>query len=101
MVDEKFIEDFHALWDNYPGCVRLITSKRMVIAINEIAASRGYIVGKPCSQQGDPKSHGGFCKLNEAIQAKQTVERTGADGKIRYWIPVKGHDDLFVHVTVG
>jgi hypothetical protein len=101
VVDEKIIEAFHTMWDNFPGAVRLISKNRIVLAANEIALSRGYEVGKTCVTVGDPKQHMKFCRLNEAFVTKKTTEIAGTDGKVRYWIPVNGCEDIVVHVTVG
>lgn len=40
-------------------------------------------------------------KINEAVASKITTEATGPDGKVRYWIAVKGCEDVVVHITVG
>lgn len=99
MVDEKIIEAFYMMWDSFPGPVRLIHKNHTVLAANEIARKVGFDIGTTCFKVGSPESHRD-CKANLALSTKigQTVK--SAEGKIRYWLPVKNCDDIYVHVTM-
>ncbi|GFZ30217.1 hypothetical protein CSC2_07430 [Clostridium zeae] len=99
MVDEKIIEAFHMMWDNFPGSVRLIHKNRTVLAVNEIARQNGFEVGVMCIKIGSPEIHRG-CKANVALSTKKAqIGKLGED-RIRYWIPVTGYDDIYIHFSI-
>ena len=99
MVDEKIIEAFHMMWDNFPGSVRLIHKNRTVLAVNEIARSMGFEVGVACIKIGPPESHKD-CKANLALSTKAGQVLKSGEGKFRYWLPVKDCDEVYVHLTI-
>lgn len=99
MADDKIIEAFHMMWDSFPGSVRLIHKNHTVLAVNEIAREAGFDVGVICSRVGAPELHRG-CKANLVISTKKAQSTKSGDGKIRYWIPVKDCDDVYVHFTI-
>ncbi|MGY0371964.1 hypothetical protein [Clostridium sp. JNZ J1-5] len=99
MVDKKIIEAFYMMWDSFPGPARLIHKNRTVLAANEIARNMGFEVGTQCFKIGVPESHKG-CKANEALITKKGQVVKSEEGKIRYWLPVKYCDDVYVHITL-
>lgn len=99
MVDKKVIEAFHIMWDSFPGSVRLIHKNHTVLAANEIASKAGFDVETLCFKVGTPESHRG-CKANLALSTKTGQAVRSSDGKIRYWLPVKDCNDVYVHVTL-
>jgi hypothetical protein len=99
MVDEKIIEAFYMMWDNFPGIVRLIHKNRTVLAANEVARSKGFEVGVQCNKVGTPEDHKG-CRAHLALSTKTGQAVKSGEGKVRYWLPVKGSDEVYVHFTV-
>lgn len=99
MVDEKIIEAFYMMWGSFPGAVRLIHKNHTVLAANEVACKSGFGVGAICSKVGSPESHRG-CKAKLALSTKKAQAQKSGEGKIKYWIPVKDCDDVYVHFTV-
>ena len=87
------------MWDKFPGSVRLIHKNRIVLAVNETACSMGFEVGTTCIKIGAPESHK-ECKANVALSTKKAQLVKSGEEKIRYWIPVKGCDDIYVHPTI-
>lgn len=99
MIDQKVIEAFHMMWDSFPGPVRLIHKNRTVIAVNETALNMGMKTEVSCFSIGDPESHKG-CKANEALSLnKAQILHVGSE-KIKYWLPVKGCADVYVHYSI-
>ena len=99
MVDEKIIEAFYMMWDSFPGSVRLIHTNHTVLAANEIARKAGFDIDAICFKVGIPESHRG-CKANLALSTKTGQAVKSSDGKIRYWLPVKDCDEVYVHFTL-
>lgn len=99
MVNEKVIEAFHMMWDSFPGAVRLIHKNRTILAANELARKLGFEEGVVCIKVGAPEAHKG-CKANAALATKTAQTATSGGGKIRYWLPVKDCDDVYVHFTI-
>jgi len=99
MVDQKVIDAFHMMWGSFPAPVRLIHKKRNVLAVNEIAKSKGMEVGVPCFSIGNPESHKS-CKANEALSSDHGQRMNVEQGKIKFWSPVRDCPDVFVHFTI-
>ncbi|AJQ26175.1 hypothetical protein [Pelosinus fermentans] len=99
MVDEKIIEAFYMMWDSFPGSVRLIHKNHTVLAVNEIARNVGFDIGTICFKVGTPESHKG-CKANLALSTKSGQAVKSLEGKIRYWLPIKDCDDVYVHFSL-
>ncbi|EKQ54387.1 MULTISPECIES: hypothetical protein [unclassified Clostridium] len=99
MVDEKIIEAFYMMWDSFPGNARLIHKNRTVLAANKIARKSGFEIGTLCSKVGAPELHKD-CKANKVLSTKNGQAVKSAEGKIRYWLPVKDCDDVYVHITL-
>ena len=95
----QVIDEFHRMWDAFPGPARLITRKRIVLAVNQPARDGGFYEGCVCAQVRSPKTHAG-CKLAKMFEAEAAqVQRFGED-KIKGWMPVGGYPDLCVHYAV-
>ncbi len=99
MVDSTVIDAFHMMWGNFPEPVRLIHKDRRVLAVNEIAASRGMEVGVYCYSVGNPELHK-VCGANEALVSKKGQRINAPDGRIRFWSPVSNCPDVFVHFVI-
>ena len=100
MTDETLIENFHAFWNNYPYMVRLIRKDRVVLAVNKASASAGFATGELCSAAGPKEAHAG-CLSNLALKEKVGKHQLTADGsRLKFWIPVEGREDVFVHFSV-
>jgi hypothetical protein len=67
MVDEKLIESFHLMWDNYPETVILIYEDRTIFATNKADEKAGRQVGVKCYSTTAHEIHKG-CKANEAVK---------------------------------
>ena len=100
MTDEMLIESFHAFWNNYPYMVRLIRRDRIVLAVNRACADAGLEAGVLCSAIGPKEAHAG-CLFNLALKEKIGKHQLMADGsRLKFWIPVEGREDAFVHFSV-
>lgn len=99
MIDEKIIEAFHMMWDSFPAPVRLIHKNKTVLAVNETAHNMGMKTEVPCFAIGAPEAHKG-CKANEAISTNTAQILNVGSEKIKYWLPVKGCPDVYVHYTI-
>ncbi|MDL2233541.1 hypothetical protein LJC63_08210 [Ruminococcaceae bacterium OttesenSCG-928-L11] len=99
-VDATIIAAFHAMWDSFPTRARLIQKDRTVLAVNKAAAAQGNQVGVRCVEEPPKEGHAG-CLANQALR-----ERTACYGltnnkkRLRFWIPVEGCDDVFVHFSI-
>lgn len=97
---DKAIESFHMLWNSFPIRARLIQKDRTVIAVNRAAEAEGMTTGVRCIDTPPKESHAG-CLANSALSehcGKCAMNRAG--DRLRFWIPVEGFDDLFVHFSV-
>jgi len=99
MVDSKVIDAFHMMWGSFPEPVRLIHKDRKVLAVNEIAASRGMEVGVSCFSVGNPELHK-VCGANEALASNKGQRMNAPDGRIRFWSPVRNCPDVFIHFII-
>ena len=50
MDEQKVIESFHMMWDNFPEPVMLIKKSRQIYAVNKKAASLGLSEASPCTR---------------------------------------------------
>jgi hypothetical protein len=97
MVDSKVIEAFDMMWGSFPVPVRLIHKNKTVIAVNDAARDRGFKPGVHCFEVGTPEQHKA-CKAPEALSTNKAVQAVNAEkDTIRYWLPVKGYADVYVH----
>ncbi len=97
---DNIIESFHLLWDAFPERVRLIKKDRTVVASNPAAINEGFITGLRCIDTPPKEAHAG-CLGNKALIDKIAQHALSVDGKrMRFWIPVTGSDDLFVHFSI-
>lgn len=100
MIDIEVIDAFHMMWGTFPAPVRLIHKSRKVLAVNEIAQSIGMETDVHCYSVGDPESHKG-CKANEALSTSEGQRMDVDSGtKIKFWSPVRGCSDVFVHFSI-
>lgn len=98
-TEEELIEAFHMLWDNFPGPVRLINRNHMVVAANPLAMEKGFVVGCCCARVGEPSSHKG-CKAADMIKTGCAKQDRPDSDRIRGWIPLLDHTELYVHYTM-
>lgn len=99
-ADRRIIEAFHTLWDTFPERVRLIRKDRTVLAVNKAAQALGMKTGVRCVDQPPVEGHIG-CLANASLKdgaGKYGVTPNGA--RLRFWIPVSGRDDLYVHFSI-
>lgn len=97
--NDEIILAFHKMWDGFPGIARLINSRHIVLASNKIAEEKGFTEGIICARVGSPESHKGcMASLTLKTQTAQIDKRLG--DRIRGWLPLQGHDDIFVHFTL-
>jgi len=99
MVDSAVIEAFHMMWGSFPEAVRLIHKDRKVLAVNEVAASKGMEVGVSCFSFGLPEFHKS-CGANEALASDKGQRMIAPDGRVRFWSPVRNCPDVFVHFVI-
>lgn len=103
MDEQKVIESFHMMWDNFPDPVMLIKKSRDIYAVNKKAASLGLTTGIKCSSIGAPEKHKG-CLCNQAADNKEAAYKAyeGSFGKAYgFWIPVAGAEEYIIHFGVG
>lgn len=93
------IEQFHRMWDAFPGMARLIGADHRIVAANEAARAKGFVEDAVCARVGTPVSHRG-CLMQEMLADGQgRIDRPAPD-RIRGWLPVCGRPELFVHFTL-
>jgi len=98
MANEKLIEAFHLMWDNFPEAVRLTYKDRTIIVNNKASENTEWQVGIKCSSVPPLERHK-FCKANETMKnCIPTYEKIGE--MISYWIPIDGYADYFIHFAV-
>ena len=96
MEDQKMIEMFHAMYDNFPTRARLIRKNREVLAVNKIAEAEGLRAGVRCVDQPPPEAHR-FCRANQALKEHRGKFYFAEDGTVMFWAPLEGCDDVYVH----
>lgn len=99
MEQQELINEFHRLWDSFPGMVRLIDRHHKVIAANEAARRKGFVEGSCCSRIGPVCSHKGCKSRNALLERKAFVDRPNPD-TIRGWMPITDINDMFIHFTI-
>lgn len=60
----------------------------------------GFDVGVECFRVGGPEAHMG-CKANRALSTQKGQGDKSEEGRIRYWLPVKECEDVYVHITIN
>lgn len=93
------IEEFHKMWDAFPGPVRLIDQQHTILAANPLAIEKGFIAGICCAKVGEPSSHKG-CKSAALMKTGCAQTDRPASDRIRGWVPVKDHPNIYVHYTL-
>lgn len=99
MGQKEIVEEFHRLWDNFPGMARLINKQHIVIAANEIACQKGFVEGCCCAKIGLRESHNG-CKAISTLQERKAFIDSPNSYTIRGWMPIVGVEDMFIHFTL-
>ncbi len=100
MVDEeKAVEMFHALWDNFPSRARLIHKSRRVLAVNKAAAAEGLSAGARCSDLPPKEAHR-KCQANQALAEHSGRLFFAENGAVIFWAPLEGFADLYVHGSI-
>ena len=100
--EEKLVQAFHMMWDNYPEAVRLIHRSFRVVAGNPVYMKMGGQTGGKCNV-GDPALHRG-CQAIACLRARETrciTSRKDDVDWVTYWIPVEGTEDYSIHFTTG
>lgn len=101
MVDQGIIDSFHMMWDNFPVKARLIQKDRTVVAVNKIAAQTGFEVGVKCIDTPPVEAHRG-CLANKSLADREGKMALTPNGeRLRFWVPVEGSEDLFVHFSIS
>ena len=93
MDEQKIIEAFHMMWDNFPEPVMLIQQNRQIYAVNRKAEELGINDAMKCTSIGTPEQHRKrtTCRIYEGMQGQ-------AYG---YWMPVAGAEEYILHFGVG
>lgn len=100
MTIDAIIESFHALWGNFPERARLIRKDRTVLAVNKAAEAEGLLAGVRCIDAPPRASHAG-CLGNQSLKDGCGQCNLSVNGKrMRYWVPVEGCEDVFVHFSI-
>ena len=103
MDEQKIIEAFHMMWDNFPEPVMLIQQNRQIYAVNRKAEELGINDAMKCTSIGTPEQHRS-CLCNLAVKEKRTTCRIyeGMQGQAYgYWMPVAGAEEYILHFGVG
>lgn len=101
MVNPQIVAGFHTMWDTFPERARLIRKDRTVLAVNKAAAEQGMQTGVRCVDTPPKEAHAG-CLANLALKEHQAKYQLTVDRKrLRFWIPVDGCDDLYVHFSIS
>jgi hypothetical protein len=101
-IDQEVLDAFSMMWGLYPAPVLLIHADRDIIACNRAAQEAGVPVGIKCHSMYPSDVPCPGCRANAALKKGEAIRR-GAYVAAReqfldsYWIPVMGHDDLYVH----
>lgn len=98
LVDE-LMNAFYLMWENFPGTARLIRKDRTILASNAYAKKVGFVPEVKCVSVGSPEIHKG-CRVNEMFRTGHYQVVKSENGMLRYWLPVPGRDDVYVHVTI-
>jgi hypothetical protein len=98
---QEVIDAFHLMWDNFPDPVSLVHKSREVAAVNKAHYLEPGVI---CARTGREGSHAG-CRANEALKSGKAIvcpNHSEAEDKerITYWIPLDGHSDYYVHLSV-
>ena len=106
MVPDHVLSAFNMMWDLFPEPVMLLHRNRAILATNSLARGMGVPLGIKCHQL-NPEAGGDHCqacKANAALNSGKAVVETSeqAGRPIQgYWVPVQGHEDLYLHFGIG
>ena len=98
---QEALDAFHLMWDNFPDPVSLVHRSREVAAVNKAHYMEPGVI---CARTGCDGPHGG-CRANGALKSGKAAvwphhSKTEDKELITYWIPLDGHADYFVHLSV-
>ena len=99
IYENDVILAFHLMWDRFPGIARLINNRHVILASNKAAEEKGFTDGAVCARVGSPESHKG-CMANLTLKTQTAQLDRKLEDRIRGWVPLEGHKDLFVHFTL-
>jgi len=97
---DELMNAFYLMWESFPGTARLIRKDRTILASNAFAKRVGFVPDVKCVMVGSPEIHNG-CRVNEMFRTGSYQVVKSENGTLRYWLPVPGHDDVYVHVTIN
>jgi len=98
MLRQETIDAFHLMWDVFPGSARIIHKSREISLSNPYAKQNGFNEGCVCVRVGPAEIHKN-CKAHLVLTTKET-QMIKDDQRIRYWMPLDGYDDYYLHVTI-
>ena len=102
-LERDLAHSFHAMYDRFPEAVQLAYEDNRIVAVNPPM----HALRKPGDYYIMPSGDGDFGSLlKQALQTRQTQWAqlpAKADGQvpISYWIPVRDHEDYYVHFVMG
>lgn len=103
-IDEKVIEAFHLMYDNFPEPAQLAHKSKRIVALNPASEAIGRRPGMICAKHGPPEAHTG-CLAVKAVKEQETkwvIKEDPAGQKFAVlWLPVAGHPDFFIHFSAG
>ena len=103
MDEAKIIETFHLNWNNFPEVVKLTRKDKTVVATNKAGIRQGIQLGSNCCDELPLEKHKG-CMADEAIKTGECIydrKITGENDLIRFWIPLCGAGDYYLHFLIG
>ena len=100
-VDDKLVEAFHLMYDNFPGVAQLNHKSKLIVAVNPAARAFGRTEGMICHQHGSPDQHKGCLAERSLSEGKEQFAynppMADGTGLTVYWIPVEGYSDYYIH----
>ena len=105
-LDEKVLEAFHLMFDNYPAAAQLTHKSKRIMALNPACRAMGRDVGMICAKHGPPEAHQG-CLAAKMLKERKpqwaAAENTapGVQNMVVFWLPIDGHPDFYIHFAVA
>lgn len=93
------IQEFHHMWDHFPGMARLINKQHIVLASNAAAQEKGFIPDAVCAKVGAAEIHR-QCKMGKMFKTGLPQADRVIPDRIRGWIPLEDYPELMVHFTI-
>jgi hypothetical protein len=100
--EEKVLEAFHMMWDEYPSPVMLLSRKHDIISVNKAADIMGIPTGIKCHELTPGVSHAKYCKAGAALKSgtgKREVCKLETNQQVidSYWVPVHEGEGYLLH----